>query len=506
MATKTFEELKQLAVQIRDEKTNKQNTATRIGTQMLEHLNKLEQDYYDKTATDEELKQRDEKLTELSSVTIPNLSNQGGLIDNPTDNNFNINTMFNSGIYTLRYSNGTSENLPADFPTSTVSTIAVDKFIIIEGQGNSFTFTTQIMICDRNRGCYYRWSLGNKTWNPWVRLDYTDQKALQNVLNNKFYQDKDYIDNPTESTFSIDNQFSHSIFRVRYSNGNGDNLPNNYPISNVSTAYIDLFITSYGSGASAHTFAYQLFIADKNRGVYYRWRSASAWNPWVRLDYVAQVTTYYVTPDKNLLSVLLQHLTDGATIIVEPGNYDILQMYKDVYGEAYFETYEGYNSGATSIGMGLPIKNGLKLICSPNAIFTCNYDGSNPNVTEYFSAFNIWDGGEIVGLNLTCGNLRYGIHDDSHVDGKYHLHRIENCYIHSTTRYTIGFGFGKCDRYEYKNNYLKCDSLNYDLYGHNNGGDDSQSFMEFSGNYLTKSVLFQNYGASVKKSIVLVHP
>ena len=69
MATKTFEELKQLAIQIRDEKTNKQNTATRIGTQMLEHLNKLEQDYYDKTATDEELKQRDEKLSELSSNT-----------------------------------------------------------------------------------------------------------------------------------------------------------------------------------------------------------------------------------------------------------------------------------------------------------------------------------------------------------------------------------------------------------------------------------------------------
>lgn len=69
MATKTFEELKQLAIQIRDEKTNKQNTATRIGTQMLEHLNKLEQDYYDKTATDEELKQRDEKLSELSSQT-----------------------------------------------------------------------------------------------------------------------------------------------------------------------------------------------------------------------------------------------------------------------------------------------------------------------------------------------------------------------------------------------------------------------------------------------------
>lgn len=65
MATKTFEELKQLAIQIRDEKTNKQNTATRVDTAMLEHINKLEQDYYDKTKTDEELKERDEKLTEL---------------------------------------------------------------------------------------------------------------------------------------------------------------------------------------------------------------------------------------------------------------------------------------------------------------------------------------------------------------------------------------------------------------------------------------------------------
>ncbi len=67
MATKTFEELKQLAIQIRDEKTNKQNTATRVGTEMLEHINKLEQDYYDKTQTDEELKERDDKLTELNN-------------------------------------------------------------------------------------------------------------------------------------------------------------------------------------------------------------------------------------------------------------------------------------------------------------------------------------------------------------------------------------------------------------------------------------------------------
>lgn len=67
MATKTFDELKQLAIQIRDEKTNKQNTANRVGTAMLEGINKLEQDYYDKTAADEEFKKRDDKLIELAN-------------------------------------------------------------------------------------------------------------------------------------------------------------------------------------------------------------------------------------------------------------------------------------------------------------------------------------------------------------------------------------------------------------------------------------------------------
>lgn len=84
MATKTFEELKQLAIQIRDEKTNKQNTATRVGTAMLEHINKLEQDYYDKNQTDEELKERDDKLTELE-IIIPAveylIENKGAVIE-----------------------------------------------------------------------------------------------------------------------------------------------------------------------------------------------------------------------------------------------------------------------------------------------------------------------------------------------------------------------------------------------------------------------------------------
>lgn len=76
MATKTFEELKQLAIQIRDEKTNKQNTATRIGTQMLEHLDKLEQDYYDKTTTNEKFTEIEEKIEGIGEVDLSGLENK----------------------------------------------------------------------------------------------------------------------------------------------------------------------------------------------------------------------------------------------------------------------------------------------------------------------------------------------------------------------------------------------------------------------------------------------
>lgn len=45
---KTFEELKALAIQIRDELTNKANTALRVGTSFLETIFKIEEEYYSK--------------------------------------------------------------------------------------------------------------------------------------------------------------------------------------------------------------------------------------------------------------------------------------------------------------------------------------------------------------------------------------------------------------------------------------------------------------------------
>lgn len=99
MATKTFDELKQLAIQIRDEKTNKQNTANRVGTAMLEGISKLDLDYYDKTAADKELKKRDDKLTELESNKVGNKDISASLYDKNNNQVLPYNINSENGIY-----------------------------------------------------------------------------------------------------------------------------------------------------------------------------------------------------------------------------------------------------------------------------------------------------------------------------------------------------------------------------------------------------------------------
>lgn len=84
MATKTFDELKQLAIQIRDEKTNKQNTANRVGAAMLESINKLEQDYYDKTNIDEQSKNTTQSITNLNTKIDKRTTEYNVSVNNPT--------------------------------------------------------------------------------------------------------------------------------------------------------------------------------------------------------------------------------------------------------------------------------------------------------------------------------------------------------------------------------------------------------------------------------------
>ena len=197
----------------------------------------------------------------------------------------------------------------------------------------------------------------------------------------------------------------------------------------------------------------------------------------------------------NLVKICCENI--GRTIIIESGIHDIIEEYAELLGADYWDKYEGYNSGIVSgqgVGAGIPLMRGTKLICSPNAIITCHYNGANPNVRTYFSAFACGDGYEIDGMWLDCSGLRYAIHDDYNTTNKEYHVIIRNSHIVNTNQ-AIGGGLGYCGNYLIENNYIESIENWYDMRYHNSAGA-SKNRLTFVGNYFAKRLRIANYGIS----------
>lgn len=142
MATKTFEELKQMAIQIRDEKANKQNTATRIGTQMLEHLNKLEQDFLDKDTTEG-------KFSELQESSVSNSFFNKFVSDFFIDiSNYNGDLPLSGNLYITRFGDdsGFKTITISNTPTYSIDTIVAQYYNKTEDTGFIETTSNGILI------------------------------------------------------------------------------------------------------------------------------------------------------------------------------------------------------------------------------------------------------------------------------------------------------------------------------------------------------------------------
>ncbi len=176
MATKTFEELKQMAIQIRDEKTNKQNTATRIGTQMLEHLNKLEQEYYDKTTLDK-------RVTELNISELYPTQGIGGT------NKYDLATAI--ALVDVKYRTIVGlkisfiNNETSDFETwifkrspfsSTSSWVREDGYEILSWVGDAATTRKQVPQLARKEGLRISYKPEGEYWvnEQYVGTTFTD--------------------------------------------------------------------------------------------------------------------------------------------------------------------------------------------------------------------------------------------------------------------------------------------------------------------------------------------
>lgn len=183
----------------------------------------------------------------------------------------------------------------------------------------------------------------------------------------------------------------------------------------VQSAYSSTFPTLNGGVLETHRFrkgndiyGYQYWYPTMTDD-YYRRRANDdgTWNAW---EMVAVARDLYVgsgqqfTKLKDAVDYINTKSLKNATIHVKPGNYDLVTE----YGQTYLD---GLDISSNQY-VGLRIGNNTHIIFDEGAYVTFAYNGSNADVAEYFSAFNVMGSCTIENANIYVKNARYCVHED----------------------------------------------------------------------------------------------
>lgn len=121
----------------------------------------------------------------------------------------------------------------------------------------------------------------------------------------------------------------------------------------------------------------------------------------------------------------------GSKVIVNSGEYDIINEFKSIYGNDFFDTY---NSDTVITKPGLFLINGVHVIFSSGAKVLCNYTGNNSKVMDLFSPFNAqaWDGRvnndfTLENMIIDASNVRYVVHDEMGGNTHRYTHKYIGC-------------------------------------------------------------------------------
>lgn len=169
----------------------------------------------------------------------------------------------------------------------------------------------------------------------------------------------------------------------------------------------------------------------------------------------------YFTEFYKALEYAMQY--ENSILYVGDGTYDLVSE----LGSDYFANFDH-----SVDGWGIDIGNGIEIICSEGAKFTCLYEGDNTAVHTYFSPLNAIrnasDNNDFIirNMNISAKNCRYILHDECAVVEVPYRHIIDSCIMHLdnseslsslNTRQCIGGGLGYHGFVEIKNSVFSCD-------------------------------------------------
>lgn len=155
---------------------------------------------------------------------------------------------------------------------------------------------------------------------------------------------------------------------------------------------------------------------------------------------------------------------EGQTIEVLGGVYNIKNEYMTIYGNSYFDNYQGYATQNPQ-DAGYYLKKGIKLIGKGSVELVFDYSSSNQNVHEYFSPINTTSDNVVENITITVSeNCRYHIHDDFAGDSIYYqgVNVFRNLIFNgkSSKNTTMGCGMGISNIYIIENCYFNQDYIN----------------------------------------------
>lgn len=199
-------------------------------------------------------------------------------------------------------------------------------------------------------------------------------------------------------------------------------------------------------------------------------------------------------------------------VLVQAGNYDIIEEYKSTFGSDYFDTYEtAYNhnkNGAYDYGIWL---DNINIKFEPGAKVQAKYNGSNGQVKIYFSAFAVGSTATIDGLVLESTNLRYGVHPDFHPRENHEEVIFKNCefsHVRESYNYNqaVGCGLGVHTYMLFENCVFHSTMNDIVLRIHNNISGSSESKIVVKDCYFDGEgyAQFNSYSISTAETKVLV--
>ena len=367
-----------------------------------------------------------------------------------------------------------------------------------------------------NYNIYARQNTGSNNWNEWKIIANETPTGTYVDAGNNFLFASTY-----ENVLPDANAPKFNSYYVYFSSNDvatgkfTKNLPNIGKLTGL------LFSTKTISDYSG---CLQLFYDFNNYNIYARQNTGSNnWNEWKLFNSENKIIHVGNGYEYNSFSkALINTYENGgnATIIVHNKNYNIVEEFKEIFGNDYWNTFSRNSKYYT----GLPIGNGIKIIGDKGAnIIFNNPIPDNVLIDTDFSIIktqnnNNYIENKIIGLTFTANKIHYILHVelngekiDYNIEIKDCTFNIDNSQIDGSWNRAVAIGCGASlySNYIIANNTINCvfpvtPATRASIVFHDASGN-GDCYCSVVGNVSNGTIRAQSFGEKIGKCLVNIH-